>query len=643
MAANDTLELAQALARRGWFVFPCGSDKKPLCKWTHDSTLNSSAIDEYFFDQPGRLIGIDCKRSGIFAVDIDRKHGVDGLATWESWLIGNESIQDCPTQSTPSGGIHLVFTWPDGLEIPNAVGIGPGIDLRSKGYICTGDNYTWTKPYTITPPTPPDWLIQRIKSYKAPTTAPEAPKKPVAQRITQKPGKSTPNAEKWLQDALQRARPGNRNDVGFWLACQLRDNGISEDEALCNPYPDLVSQGGHPYTVDEWNESVTSAYTNTPRQPATKAGSVLYTPQEAPAFVADLPTWPDDPMPDEPDMIPLPPDWPTAKQSAPAANGESDKITTWEDMAESIGPIVWDWPLWMAQGILVILAGESGGGKSALALRVCGCYLKGWPWPDGTPFTGKTGAVLWCEAEAAQALNLSRAKAWGLPINKIYTPLADPLDDINLDAEAHRAALYQKAILPEVRLIVVDSMRGMHRGDENSSDTMQTVKWLAMLARDTGKPVILTHHLRKRSMFDGDGVDLDRLRGSSGIVQPARLIWALDMPDPQDKSTKRLHIIKSNLAKFPDPVGVTVGEAGVSFVDSPEKPRIETQVDKAIDLLLNLLQRGPKAATEIEQEFDQAGISIPTMKRAKSKLGIVSGKNATGWFWSLPARNDPPS
>lgn len=34
-----------------------------------------------------------------------------------------------------------------------------------------------------------------------------------------------------LNKALGKATQGNRNETGFWLACQLRDNGYSEGEA----------------------------------------------------------------------------------------------------------------------------------------------------------------------------------------------------------------------------------------------------------------------------------------------------------------------------------------------------------------------------------------------------------------------------
>jgi putative DNA primase/helicase len=159
---------------------------------------------------------------------------------------------------------------------------------------------------------------------------------------------------------------------------------------------------------------------------------------------------------------------------------------TWADLDSLIGPIQWRWKNWLPQGMLTIIAGELGVGKSIMALRIAACFLRGDPWPDGTPYTGETGAVLWCEAEAAQAINLSRAKAWGLPLDRIYTPFEDPMVDILLDDPNHREAIATVARREEVLLIVVDSLRGATRGDENSSETIAITKWLAELARDTG-------------------------------------------------------------------------------------------------------------------------------------------------------------
>jgi hypothetical protein len=316
--------------------------------------------------------------------------------------------------------------------------------------------------------------------------------------------------------------------------------------------------------------------------------------------------------------------------------------STWAHMAESTSAIQWDWPGWLPRSLLTILAANSGDGKSALALRICQSFITGCAWPNGDPFQGETGAVLWCEAEAAQAVNLERARAWNLPLDQLLTPFPNPLQDACLDDHRHRDAIRQASMDDRVRLIVVDSLRAAHTQDESSSRLIGVLKWLAELARDAERPVLLVHHLRKRGLLDDpETVSLDRLRGSSAIVQTARVIWSIDAPDPANKQRKRLSVIKSNLGLFPDPIGFTLNEGGeVSFGAAPEPPRRTSREQQAADLLLALLAKGPMKAVDIQEQMEQAGFSWRTAKRAKELLGVLSLKVSGSWVWSLPASNE---
>jgi putative DNA primase/helicase len=318
-------------------------------------------------------------------------------------------------------------------------------------------------------------------------------------------------------------------------------------------------------------------------------------------------------------------------------------VKSFADMAQMIGPIEWLWPGWLPAGMLTILVGEGGSGKSSLALKICTSVLLGKPWPDKNHYKNAVGSVLWCEAEAAQAINLSRAAGWGLPMDNILLPLPNPLEDLKLDDDNHKALFYNKAHLDEVKLIVIDSLRGiLGRGDENSSDTLSLIKFIAETARDSGKPIILIHHLRKSGLMDNGEITLDRVRGSSAIVQTARMVWALDTPDQTQKFNRRLSVIKSNLARFPEEIGMIIDENGVNFGAAPEKPHEETVTGRAADLLLALLQKGPMSSIDLQAEFNAAGISKTTLDRAKARLGVVSIKNRGDgrWFWSLPYKSE---
>jgi hypothetical protein len=329
-----------------------------------------------------------------------------------------------------------------------------------------------------------------------------------------------------------------------------------------------------------------------------------------------------------------------ANEAPTAAEWLTDvQSSTWDDLDRILGPIRWAWRGWLPLGFLVILAAEEGKGKSSLLLRIASTFLRGDPWPDGDEYAGAAGKVVWCEAEASQAVNLERAKVWGLPTSDILHPLANPLEGIRLDNEEHRTAIKAIALRSDVRLVVVDSLRGAHGRDENSSETAAITIWLAELARDTTKPVILTHHLRKRGILDlADKVSLDRLRGSSAITQTARVVWAIDSPDPNSPEDRRLSVIKNNLARFPEPIGFRIDDTGLVFGDAPEPPRQETQLDRATDLLQALLGDGPMPSTDLETEAQGAGISWSTMNRAKDRLGIVARRKDDRWYWALPVK-----
>jgi len=287
---------------------------------------------------------------------------------------------------------------------------------------------------------------------------------------------------------------------------------------------------------------------------------------------------------------------------------------------------------------MTLLVGSPGEGKSVLALALAGCVIQGSALPDATPVP-EPGLVVWCETENAQALNLSRARAWGLPLDRILMPRTDHLlDTIQLDTAEGWEALEAVCRRPGVRLVVVDSLSGAHRGDENSSELRNLLTALARLAQSTNQALLVVHHLRKKGLYDSGKIDLDRVRGSSVIVQWARVVLAIDRPNPDhEPEGVRLAQIKNNLAPYSPALGFEIKETGLAFGDPPEPPHVETQLDRACDLLLALLAHGPVAANEIYAEGEGAAISRITLKRAKKKLGLASVRENNRWFWFLPA------
>jgi len=311
---------------------------------------------------------------------------------------------------------------------------------------------------------------------------------------------------------------------------------------------------------------------------------------------------------------------------------------TWAALDQILGDISWDWQDWLPQGFLTLVAASQEAGKSILALRIAGCYIMGWPWPDGTEFTAERGCVLWAEGEAGQQLNLSRAKAWGLDLTKIVTP-HETIADFQFGNAEHREHLWRLYGESRIKFGVIDSLSGIHGGRESDAEMQRIIQPFAALARDESKPLIMNHHLSKPAHGQTDVLTLNRVRGSGTITQTARLVWGIDRPGKEQPETRRLAVLKSNLGLKPRPLGFTIGDHGIVRCEVPRESRSETQTDKAVDLLVALLHSGPMRQTDIREKADGAAISWRTMNRAKKRLQIVSKKERDVWWWGLPSKD----
>ena len=631
------LQLSQDLQLKIFPCYPRGHEraKAPMTEHGQKDAANVEGVILRWFGGPTpKLIGLPCKDNGIFAVDIDTP---EAAGTWSDWIKEFGMSEPCPSQKTTKGA-HYIFKYPD-FDFTGAVGkLAPGIDLRADNYICTGgegSGYEWMIPLATGVPEAPTWLLDKIRAVASKTTAERTA--PTTEPLLN-PGFA---ANYWLRHYAQKATIGTRNESTYKMGLQLYYAGISLHDAL-DLWPQwqrsIPQAHGNEFTQYEYNRTIKSAYSGIQREAATLPAEAVIE-QKAPAKTEPKPAATSAPeakkapkSEGKAETVIKPPETPKV---------EEIKVTfsTWSDLDGILGPLEWDWENWLAKGFLHILVGQTGEGKSRLALRVAATYLTDLDWPDGASYEGARGSIGWAEAEAGQAMNRDRARAMGLPTDNILSPLSNPLDDFRLSVPGHQARLAALAMRPDIKIIVVDSLSGADPTAEKSTEDAKSINWLAALARDCQKPILLTHHLRKRGMLDTEGeVDLDRVRGISTILQYARVIWAIDTPDLTNKETKRLSVIKSNLGKKPDPIGFTINDT-IEFTDAPEKPRNETRVDQAADLLLALLEKEPKSAAEILDEFEQAGFSKSGLYRAKDALGVVSIRKEGRWVWSVPHRD----
>jgi len=262
------VEYALSYARNNWPVFPLhGKIPFKSSRGYKDATTDEQRILAWWSQHPTANIGLATgERSGVIVLDIDVPEGHFSLKELQSSYA---PLPNTRRSRTGNKGLHFFFQYPnDGKVYKNAVGLEGkiGVDVRATGgYVVLPPSklygrlsYIWGNPETPIAPLP-IWLKDMIL-----TAQQQREEYPQGLRFAGTPG------EYWLAQALQRAREGNRNAVGFWLACQLRDDHLSQTEAqhIILTYANLAPEGREPYTSKEAVASVRSAYKRPPPEPA---------------------------------------------------------------------------------------------------------------------------------------------------------------------------------------------------------------------------------------------------------------------------------------------------------------------------------------------------------------------------------------
>ena len=140
---NNWSKLNDNFLRNGLKIFPIQQNgKTPLIgKWQEDCSCDVRQVLYWHETAKNCNWGLPATPNGLFVIDLDvhdpEKNGVENFEKLMKEL-GLTSI-DTMLQTTPSGGVHLIYQTNDILRnVPNcsnAFKDYPGIDIRTDGYI----------------------------------------------------------------------------------------------------------------------------------------------------------------------------------------------------------------------------------------------------------------------------------------------------------------------------------------------------------------------------------------------------------------------------------------------------------------------------------------------------------------------------
>jgi hypothetical protein len=250
-----------------------GVEKKPCVGWKKFQEELPTAEQLRQWDRefrPARWGLVTGALAGVIVADFD---GEKGIELMHKWGIN-------PHLRTGSGGFHAYLQHP-GWHVPTLNSKSgkfswpwPGLDIRGDGgfAVALGSNckgpYVWLRDLV---PEPFDVLPEEVRTFLA--NHREQKYKPPETSVQSTDGRRV-DWESIVRAALKMASRDGRNNAGFWLACQLRDNEFSsgEAESAMRDYrsrvPSANTKGKRElYTEAEMMASLHEAYSKPPRKP----------------------------------------------------------------------------------------------------------------------------------------------------------------------------------------------------------------------------------------------------------------------------------------------------------------------------------------------------------------------------------------
>jgi KaiC/GvpD/RAD55 family RecA-like ATPase len=327
-------------------------------------------------------------------------------------------------------------------------------------------------------------------------------------------------------------------------------------------------------------------------------------------------------------------------------------------LAATLPPIRWLWPKWLPRGMITLLGAVPGAGKSMVALDFARRIIHNQPWPNGDPQTNlPTRNVIYIDAEMVPQLLKERAESWQMDMSKLYLMLPNPNDMLDFSRPEYQQKLRNMTQTLKPALIVIDSLSSVNaRGENNIEDLRGILGFFNELAAANQVSLLLIHHLRKR----GNGgqmqlpveLSIDDFRGSSHIIAMARTVMALSViqtdSTPNRNGPRKLEVLKSNLAGYPEALGcefLPLHPQGVLLQWSGEAPEPYKEPSKQdgcarwLEIVLREAGAEGKRPKELEQLGEYEGYSRTLIYRARKELdghvtdteGRQSPKNC--WKW----------
>ena len=440
------LESALLYASWGWHVLPVvPNGKVPATRHgVHDSTTDVEKINKWWTENPNYNIGVATgEKSGIVVFDIDPRNG--GEKSWEQFQSEHGHVPDTAQALTAGGGEHYIARL---TETIRSCKLRDGIDFLADG-----------RYFLVYPSTIEDRRYEWEASSDpidgvAPMVIPEAWINAMVQQ------KKTTTATGGTGDLIQ----GNRNEGLTSLGGAMRSYGMTEAEILAALSIANEQRCEIPLPASEIQQIARSVARYEPTSDVAANASIGH--DAAESLLASL------------------------------KEDTGYFLTRGTSFLGQPSPLPWLIKGWLPAYSTSMMFGESGIGKTFVALDMACSIASGIPWQglrtdegvvaylagEGN-FGMRQRIASWCEEHNITNLD-----------NLLVSNKAIDLDSPHAASEV-LSAIHEMTKEP-IKLVIIDTLNNHMSGDENSArDTRTMLNSCNVISSAVNASTMLLHHL----------------------------------------------------------------------------------------------------------------------------------------------------